>query len=699
VLPGCHRVLQARTVLTGHAAPPRALIETLWNLLLDNKQFPLYTGCVFLCAHEVFLGRMELGHQKIRPLLLTSIISVAYLLTACANNPNSLFPTLTPAQAVLMAGQSVQFTASADALPVVQPVWMVNGTAGGSETLGTISSTGLYTAPTKLPGAAVQVSVLDGATGLRSEPATVQLFNPSQLTAGTVVSTSNPLVALYSLEVPEGARVQIQFGQSANYGLTTWTQPAPAAGGTVSIFVAGMRASTTYHMQGIVFLPGGTRIADSDHTFTTGALPAAVSNITVQQTSGATPAPGIELLCLDPTDGGSELTAVVTDLSGNVIWYYNIGSGEWPYPMKLLPNGHVLVVAAPATNSQGQIPAGSENLNDVREIDLAGNLINEINLQKINAGLTSIGASFQAASLHHDILPLPNGHLILLVNYNETFNNQPGLPPGTLVTGDALIDWDPEVGPVWTWSAFDHLDPSRIPYGITNGVADWTHSNALIYSADDGNIILSMRNQNWIIKINYENGAGDGSILWHLGYQGDFTLPPGQAPIEWNYGQHYPTIVSTNSAGVFDLMFFNDGNNRLVNADDVICSSPGTVACYSSVPIFQLNEYTKTAQVQWEDNLSPAYSICCGNASLLSNNDVEYDVAYNLFTPGVSYVQEVTQDASPQLEWQMNIKGPLAYRAFRIPSLYPGVEWTQTAIATSEAQVSSAQVGATSKKP
>ena len=64
----------------------------------------------------------------------------------------------------------------------------------------------------------------------------------------------------------------------------------------------------------------------------------------------------------------------------------------------------------------------------------------------------------------------------------------------------------------------------------------------------------------------------------------------------------------------------------------------------------------------------------------LSNGNLEYDVAFNLFTPGVSTFQEVTQEQTPQLLWQMNITGQLAYRGFRIPSLYPGVEWTQAAI-------------------
>jgi arylsulfate sulfotransferase len=609
-----------------------------------------------------------------------------WLLSGCA--AGYLKPTVSPSDAVVLAGQTVQFTATVNGAPASGLAWMVNGIPGGSAAVGTISASGLYSAPEALPAQPVSVTAsptVNALLDLASLPALVQFFNPSQFTAGAVTSTGNPLVASYSMSLPQGATIGVQFGTTTNYGLNTWAQPAPTGGGTVSVLVAGMRASTAYHMQALVHLPDGTQVVDSDHTFSTGALPAPVSNITVQQTAGATPSPGVELLCLDPTDGKGELTAVVTDLSGNVIWYYNIGAGEWPFPMKLLPNGHMLVVASPVTNSQGGISSSSANANEVQEIDLAGHIVNEITLSEINSGLTSIGASFQVASLHHDILPLPNGHFVLLANYNETFNNQPGLPAGTVVTGDALIDWDPTVGgPVWTWSAFDHLDPSRIPYGIAGGIADWTHSNAVIYSPDDGNIILSMRNQNWIVKINYQNGAGDGAILWHFGYQGDFTLPSGEAPIDWNYGQHYPTIVSTNSAGVFSLMFFDNGNARLVDANDDPCGTTATVNCYSDVPIFQVNEYNKTAQVQWEDNLSPAYSICCGDAQTLPNGNIEFDVAYNELTPGLSYVQEVTQQQNPQLIWQMNINGPLAYRAFRIPSLYPAVQWSQAAIAASE---------------
>jgi hypothetical protein len=246
------------------------------------------------------------------------------------------------------------------------------------------------------------------------------------------------------------------------------------------------------------------------------------------------------------------------------------------------------------------------------------------------------------------------------------------------VAGDALIDWDlQQQAAVWAWTTFDHVPLTHAPFGYP----DWTHANAVIYSPDDGNLILSMRDQNWIIKIDYSDGAGDGNILWHLGPGGDFTLPGQEAPIDWNYGQHYPTIVSPNSAGVFSLMFFDNGNNRLMDSNDDVCGSPGVGACYSSVEILQLDESTKTATVLWEDNLLPAYSYCCGDALVLPNDNIEFDIAADVGTPNFSHIEEVTQ--TQELVWKLDIQGQLAYRGFRIPSLYPGQVWSATAAQSS----------------
>jgi arylsulfate sulfotransferase len=537
---------------------------------------------------------------------------------------------ITPSAAVLETGQSVVFATTGSSGALVDLTWKVNGVAGGSAATGTISASGIYMAPTSAPAGTITVTATNAVSNVTTNPAQVSFFNPKTFAGGTVSSSNNPLVARYSAVTPLNATVQVQFGTTANYGLATWVQPAPPGGGVTEVLVAGMHANTTYHMQATLQLATGEHIVDADRVFTTGDVPAAsLPSIAVPQTAGANASPGVELLDIYNPSNTTGMQAIATDLAGNLIWYYPLTPGEVPFPIKLLPNGHMLIVVAGA------------NAGEIREIDLAGNVIFRLGIGDIDAGLTKIGTPFMVENIHHDILKLANGHFIILVNYTQTYTDMPGV---SSVVGDALIDWDPQAQmPVWTWSSFDHIPLSHAP----NGTADWTHANAVIYSPDDGDLILSMRNQNWVIKINYKDGAGDGGILWHLGPDGDFALPNGQAPLEWNYGQHYPTILTSNSAGIFQMMFFNNGNNRLVDSNNDVCVTSAVPGCYSSVPIFELNESAKTAQVLWETNLASHYSVCCGNAEELSNGNVEYDVAFDVNTPNQSFIQEVTQEQPP----------------------------------------------------
>ena len=58
--------------------------------------------------------------------------------------------------------------------------------------------------------------------------------------------------------------------------------------------------------------------------------------------------------------------------------------------------------------------------------------------------------------------------------------------------------------------------------------------------------------------------------------------------------------------------------------------------------------------------------------NLLSNANIEFDLC------GVgagSIVYEVTPQITSQTVWTMKSTGTFLYRAFRIPSMYPGVQW------------------------
>jgi arylsulfate sulfotransferase len=590
------------------------------------------------------------------------------LLAGCNAASVNIAVNISPFQVILLPSQTTQFTQSGLS---GQVTWAVNGVDGGSAANGTITASGLYTAPSASKAPLLQISVHPQTDAIAAALAYVSVLGSSNFPPGTVSATSNPQVARYSVSAPQNSSVQIAFGPTTAYGLTTWTRPAPPFGGTVSILVAGMVTNTTYHMQAVVVGADGTRIADSDHAFTTGgggqlnAAAVQTPQYLVSTPSGLPPQPGIELLAFT----GAQPTAVATDLAGNVIWSYaNEGVyGEFTQPVKMLPNGDVLMVIGP--NSSLPTP-GPGFLNVAREIDLAGDTIREISVATLNSRLAAANFNLVVNYLHHDIVVLPNGHWLCLVNSTKPFTDLPGYPGVTQVLGDALVDLDTNLQPVWLWNSFDHLDVNRHPYLFP----DWTHANAIVYSADDGNLLVSIRHQNWVIKIDYRDGKGAGDVLWRLGQGGDFTLQGGTDPTDWFYAQHAPSFTSPNTTGIFSLVLFDNGDDRLFPTG-VMCGSAGAPPCfYSTVPIFQIDETAKVATLGYHYHPSN-YSFFGGNAGVLANGDVEFDECALSTSPVQAEVSELTNQPNPHTVWQMTIQGNFAYRAFRIPSLYPGVQW------------------------
>lgn len=561
--------------------------------------------------------------------------------------------SINPPFAAIAPGATVSFAAKGGGTSSGF-AWSVNDVPGGNATVGTVDSSGNYTAPVTSQGIVAYVSAQSGS---RSATASVAVIPSGQVTA-----TNNPQVALYTIAPPMSGSVSIQFSTDTSYGLTTWTQPAAGNDAAVGIYVAGMRASTPYHMRAVVTLSNGAQFADADHVFTTGAINTALfPQISVSTPSGMPPQPGIEMVNVINT---AMTQAFATDLSGNVIWSYAVPlqSGDTVQPVKLLSNGHMIINIENATASR------------LLEVDLAGNTIRQLDIATLNQRLAAAGFNLVAATMHHDVTPLPNGHFLILVNSTQQFTNLVGYPGTTTVTGDQIIDLDPNWNPVWMWNTFDHLDINRHPMDFP----DWTHSNAIIYSRDDGNIILSVRHQNWLLKINYNNGQGDGSIIWHLGEGGDFQLVGGTDPTDWFWAQHGPQFVSANTTGVFSLSVFDDGDDREFPAGasgaqpQANCLS--NIACYSTGEVLQLDESAKTATITFHD-FPNLYSFWGGNAEVLGNGDFEYDLCAAAPGGNAVVLELPQQESSRQIAWQMNVAGDDTYRAYRLPSLYPGVQW------------------------
>jgi arylsulfate sulfotransferase len=488
----------------------------------------------------------------------------------------------------------------------------------------------------------------------------------------SVSKTQNPLVAEYSVATGCSGQAMVEFGPDTSYGRSTAWYPVKGDYVSTPILVAGMKASTTYHMRAETQCLGNTASNSEDLTFTTGPLPSVpfpALTITRPNPSPSSPEnPGIELVNIIASSGPQIMSAFFTDRDANPIWYYPAPPGYSVATIKFLSNGNLVLSLASSSDSL------------LREVDLAGNTVRELDVRDLQHKMQSMAVDFVPGTFHHDLLPLDNGHLIALVNFQKSFTNLPGYPGTTLVLGDGLVDLDQNWNPVWAWNSFDHLDVNR----HLNGLPDWTHSNALVYSPDDGNLLLSMRHQSWVLKIDYNNGAGAGDVLWRLGYEGDFALTqagiPTDDPSAWFSFQHFPSLIS-QSGSQTDLAIWDNGDNRFLNTNGVICvSTPGSPnPCYSRATVFQVDESSKVANLQWADPLQ-YFGVWGGSINQLANGNVEFDLNAPLNPPSpqvASEVQEVTQTSTPQVVWKMDISPAAAnaYRAYRVPSLYPGVSW------------------------
>lgn len=99
-----------------------------------------------------------------------------------------------------------------------------------------------------------------------------------------------------------------------------------------------------------------------------------------------------------------------------------------------------------------------------------------------------------------------------------------------------------------------------------------------------------------------------------------------------------------------------------------------TCACYSTGEVFQLEESAKTATITFHD-FPNLYSDFGGNAEVLANGNLEYDLCAGLPSGGAVVLELPQQENPRQIAWQMNVSGDTVYRAYRLPSLYPGVQW------------------------
>lgn len=493
--------------------------------------------------------------------------------------------------------------------------------------------------PTQEGTYVVQVTVKDAYTDPTGETATAVYTAASRVVGSepVVSPTSNPLVALFSAPPSTASSMYVQFAPVGANSAWTSTSPRPVVPGlSTNFMIAGMYPNTTYVMRDVA--SDGT--VSAPVTFTTGSPPSYLNfpSFTVVQA----PLPGADLganvvfhMGINAPPGYVDTLA--TDRVGNVIWYYDEVANNYPnYATSVLPGGTVLLL--------GRATDGTGGAYTMREINLAGDTLRETNISAINAQLATLGQP-QITDLSHDIQRLPNGDTAVLAATTQTVNYQ-GKP--TPYTADMVLVLDQNFQVVWTWNPFKWLDTNRLPT-LGEGPADWTHSNSIAYSPEDGNLIVSIRHQDWVVKIDYANGTGNGHIIWRLGQGGDFTVNSTD-PSPWFSHQHDVRYINDNT-----IMVFDDGNTR--HSTDPTAHSRGQE--------WVINEKTMQATLVANVDLG-SYSSFMGSAEMLPNGNLVFG----------SVDDQQTIETLPDGTKVYGLKDdtlPFVYRSYIYPSLYTGL--------------------------
>ncbi len=593
--------------------------------------------------------------------------------------------------------------------------------------------------PTGVEGSyQVQVVVKDFTSGETTSETVPFTISPAvQGSKPAVITTANPLVVFFSVpSCPSGSTTRAVFKQQSAGAppptATNWVACHPPT--SVTFELAGMLPTTSYQVRAQTNT-GGTITNGPALSFETQALPGTITfpTFTVMAPAADTSNPVI-LHNLIEFGAGTIYPDVATNLSGDIIWYYSAAD---------LSNGDVLTRPLPGG---GFITIQNDNAWDptvtkeqlLRQIDLAGNIVRETNMGIIQQQLLALGAvdggscrslpvpapvgAGCAGAFHHDaIQTLPNGYTAVLLDVERIFptgtqGDTSGLPVD--VIGDMIVVLDTNWQVKWYWDSFDPIASgwgySKLPVSRTAVLAetcgistsgcppvfllsaniaplahDWLHANSLYYwpksggtSNTTGDIIWSSRHQDWLLKIDYQDGKGTGDIVWRMGPSGDFAFQNTYGdPWPWFSHQH-DAGIQNNGTGV--LTVFDNGNTRVSQPTQSTGGVPGLGSactpndCDSRGMAITFNETALTVSVSNGVSLDlGSFSPAMGSAQMLANGNYFFEnpivsvVALNA-TAGYSLEYGPTPPA-PQAgtaNTLLDLMGPEHYRGWQMPSLY-----------------------------
>ncbi len=484
-----------------------------------------------------------------------------------------------------------------------------------------------------------------------------------------VTATANPLVALFSSPpCPQGSLFRLAFRRKGDTGdwFRTGTEPCSPTRSS-NIYVAGMISDSNYEMHSEL-LTGKASKSGASLTFHTGIADGLFAPMSVAVPRDVK-ASSIEPFLVYSIEAPNQ-RPMATDLNGNLVWYLPLHERSLT---RMLPGGRFLVLGG-GDNRQ------NSRLQVLSELDLVGNTIRETNIDRVaeqleDRGIHSVckpNGQQCVPGFHHDAIRLPNGHTIVIASLEKMLaDGAQGSENPIDVIAVLLIDLDEDFQVKWMWNAFDHLDISRKAIGddkcdgpvggggcspifLANEANDWLHGNAVSYSRPDGNLTVSLPEQDWVIKVDYQDGKGSGKVLWRLGEGGDLKLESAEK-FPWFSYQH-------------DAAFEPPGSDTLLLLDNGQRHQKKDSEAHTRGQYYKIDEKARAASLVMSVDLG-VYSPYVGSAQRLSNGNFHFNTGAIMKDVSVaSRSIEVTPEG--KVVYTLETTGGFVYRSNRVADLY-----------------------------
>jgi len=282
---------------------------------------------------------VNLSIDLVKRLIVAGAVLLLAVQLGCGGGGASI--SISPTSATVPPGQTQQFTASVSGGGGNNNVsWQVNSIIGGDPTVGTISSTGLYTAPITIPSTpTVTITAVPAANTLATATASVTIANaitvtPATATVGVTATQQFSAAVTFSSNTAVTWEVNGEAGGDSTYGTIsstgTYTAPSTVPSSPRVTITAVSQADTTktatasllITVAQIVIAPTGvTLAAGAQQGFTATVLQSNINptwSVTCNSSNsadcGSISTDGIYNAPLAPPPGGSvTITASVPD--------------------------------------------------------------------------------------------------------------------------------------------------------------------------------------------------------------------------------------------------------------------------------------------------------------------------------------------------------------------------------------------------